>query len=205
MKQRFAGSLAAATMIAMLAVALVSAASDPVTRGDAARLQAKIDKINKTGVGTRPAKPVRTPVSETEVNAYLRYEVADQLPVGVADPLVSILGDGRVSGSATVDLTQVANSRKTTGGMLDPYSYLAGSLPITANGLLKSKDGVASFSLESVAISGVPVPVWILQEIVTSYTRSPTSPKGVALDEPFPLPAGIQEIQIDRGQAVVIQ
>jgi hypothetical protein len=45
----------------------------------------------------------------------------------------------------------------------------------------------------------------MLQEIVTAYTRSAAAPQGVALDKPFSLPAGIREIQLGRGQAIVIQ
>ena len=106
--------------------------------------------------------------------------------------------------SDLVDLSQVGKSKKT-GGMLDPYSYLGGTLPVTANGVLKSKNGVASFVLESASISGVPMPVWMLQEIVSYYSKSAESPQGVSIEKPFALPAGIREIQIDRGQAVVIQ
>jgi hypothetical protein len=51
----------------------------------------------------------------------------------------------------------------------------------------------------------VPMPVWMLQEVVSYYSKSTTSPQGVTIEKPFPLPAGIREIQIDRGQAVVIQ
>ena len=121
------------------------------------------------------------------------------------DPWVSILGDGRLSGRATVDLSQVGKDRKSSGGVLDPYNYLTGSLPVTADGVLRTKDGVANFSLESASISGVPVPVWMLQDIVTSYSKSETSPQGVAIDKPFALPAGIREIQLARGQAIIVQ
>jgi hypothetical protein len=203
MKQRTARFLAVPALVALLGVGIYSAASDPVSRRDAARLQAKIDRINKNGAERRGA--MKTPVSEAELNSYLRYELGDKLPAGVKDPWVSILGDGRVSGRATVDLSEVSKNRKASGGMLDPYSYLTGSVPVQANGLLKSKDGVASFVLESASVSGVPVPVWMLQDIVTSYSKSPESPQGVALDKPFALPAGIREIQIARGQAIVIQ
>lgn len=205
MKQRTSRRLAVSTVLVMLGLAIVSAAADPISRRDAVRLQAKIDKISETGVGARPATPVRTPLTEAELNAYLRYEAADKLPTGVTDASVSILGEGRVSGRATVDLSQVGKSRKSSNGMLDPYSYLTGLLPVTANGVLKAKDGVASFALESAAISGLPVPVRMLQDIVTSYTRSSTLPQGVSIDKPFSLPAGIREIQLDRGQAIVIQ
>ena len=78
-------------------------------------------------------------------------------------------------------------------------------MPIVADGVLKSKDGMATFALESASVSGVPVPVWMLQEIVSYYSKSPESPQGIAIDKPFSLPAGIREIQLDRGQAVVIQ
>src|SRR5713226_3868357 len=99
--------------LVVLGACFVLAASDPVSRRDAARLQAKIDRINKNAAARRGA--VKTSVSEAEVNAYLRYELGDKLPAGVKDPWVSILGDGRVSGRATVDLSEVAKSRKTAG------------------------------------------------------------------------------------------
>src|SRR5207244_9692035 len=100
------------------------------------RRQAKIHRIKKKDAGERRSA-LNTPISENEVNSYLRYELGDKLPTGVKDPWVSIVGDGRLSGRAVVDLSQVGKSKKT-GGMLDPYSYLGGTLPITANGVLKS-------------------------------------------------------------------
>ena len=204
MKLRTARLVALSVFIGIFGSAAVSAGVDPVSRREAARLQAKIDKINKNVTGRRPAVPMRTPVTEAELNSYLQYELSDKLPTGVKNPWVSILGDNRVSGRATVDLGQVGQGHKSSG-VMDPYNYLTGSLPITANGVLKSKNGVASFALESASISGVPVPVWMLQEIVSYYSKSPTSPQGIAIDKPFPLPSGIREIQLDRGQATVIQ
>jgi hypothetical protein len=194
------------TLIAVLIVgvaAVATHAADPVSRRDAARLQGKIDRINKLG-GLRGRVATRTPISEAELNSYLQYELGDRVPTGVKDPWVSILGDGRVSGRATVDLGQVGQSRKS-GGMLDPFSYLTGSLPLVVNGVLRTKGGVGSFALESASLSGVPVPAWMLQEIVGYYSKSPTDPNGVSLDKPFALPSGIQEIEIDKGLAVVVQ
>src|SRR5260221_2370759 len=199
MKNHNARLIALSIVIGTLGAAVVSAGVDPVSRRDAARLQVKIDKINKNVPGVRRSVPLRTPVTEAELNAYLRYELGDKLPAGVTDPSVSILGNNRVSGRATVDLSQVGKAHKSTG-MMDPYNYLTGSVPITADGVLKSKDGVANFELESASVSGLPVPVWMLQEIVTQYSKSPDAPQGVSLAKPFPLPAGIREIQLDRGQ-----
>lgn len=179
------------------------AAADPVTRRDAARLQAKLEKITKNGTG-KPAAAARTAITEAELNSYLQYELGDRIPEGVKDPWVSILDENRVSGRAVVDLNQVAKSKKS-GAMLDPWSLVGGNLPLTVNGLLRTKNGVGTFGVESVAISGVPVPSWMLQEIVSYYSKSSTAPQGVSLEKPFELPAGIREIQLARGQAIVVQ
>jgi len=178
-------------------------AADPVSRRDAARLQAKLDRIAK-GSLTGGKTLATTPITETEINSYLRYELGDRIPAGVTDPWVSILEEGRLSGRATVDLARVGESRKS-GGMLDPFNLLTGSLPLTVNGVLRTKNGVGTFAVESASISSVPVPVWMLQEIVSYYSKSESSPNGVALDKPFVLPNGIREIQTARGQATVVQ
>jgi hypothetical protein len=181
----------------------LGAQADPVTRRDAARLQAKLEKITKNGTGAR-AVATRTPISEAELNSYLRYELGDRIPPGVSEPWVSLLGDSRVAGRAVVDLGQVAHSHKS-GSMIDPWSLIGGSLPLVVNGVLRTKNGIGTFGVESVSISGVPVPTWMLQEIVGYYSKSSAAPQGVSIDKPFDLPAGIREIQLDRGQAVVVQ
>ena len=194
-----------AALLVITAVAGLFAA-ETVSRRDAARLQAKIDQItrNATHATLRRGGAARTPITESEVNSYLRYELGDRIPAGVSEPWVALLDDGRLSGKATVDLARVAKSRKT-GGMLDPFSLLGGSLPVAVNGVLRTKDGIGSFALESVSISGVPVPTWMLQEIVSYYSKSESAPEGVSIDKPFVLPSGIREIQLARGQAVVVQ
>jgi hypothetical protein len=197
------GALLSCLLVFSLGAGLFATAADPVTRRDAARLQAKLDTITKNGSGKR-AVAARTAITESELNSYLRYELGDRIPAGVTDPWVSILGENRVSGRAVVDLGQVAKSRKS-GGMLDPWNLVGGSLPLTVNGVLHTKNGVGTFGVESVSISGVPVPSWMLQEIVSYYSKSSSDPQGVSIDKPFALPSGIREIQLDRGQAVVVQ
>lgn len=178
-------------------------AAEPVTRRDAARLQAKLDKITR-GPAAAGKAPATTAITEAEVNSYLQFELRDRIPEGVTDPWVSILDNGRLAGKATVDLARVGKSRKS-GGMLDPFNFLTGSMPLAVNGVLKTKNGVASFAVESASVSSVPVPVWMLQEIVSYYSKSESAPNGVALDKPFVLPNGIREIRTARGQATVVQ
>ena len=61
------------------------------------------------------------------------------------------------------------------------------------------------FQLESAAVGGMPIPKLVLQEIVGYYSRTPQNPSGINLDDPFALPARIREIQVQRGQAIVVQ
>jgi hypothetical protein len=193
------------TASALIAGLFVSSlfAADPVTRRDAARLQAKLDKITK-GPAAVGKVPSTTAITETEVNSYLQFELKDRIPEGVTDPWVSILENGRLAGKATVDLARVGKSRKSSG-MLDPFNFLSGSLPLAVNGVLKTKNGIANFAVESASISSVPVPVWMLQEVVSYYSKSEDAPNGVAIDKPFALPNGIREIRTARGQATVVQ
>ena len=195
-------ALALSTLAAATLASVVFAA-DPISRRDAARLQAKIDRITKnSSLAGKTAS--RTPVTEAEVNSYLRYELGDQIPAGVSEPYVSLLDEGRLAGKATVDLARVSQSRKSTG-MLDPFNFLTGTMPLAVNGVLRTKNGIATFALESASVSGVPVPTWMVQEIVSYYSKSASAPQGVSLDKPFALPSGIREIQLARGQAIVIQ
>jgi hypothetical protein len=191
-----------------LAAALAAAASGAGAdvrpqRRDADLMKQKVAAIS--AFGERPGRQSRrTTVTETEVNAYLVYDAHSDLPVGVVDPWVTILGTGRVSGRAVVDLDAVRKDKKPTS-MLDPMSYLTGRLPITATGVLTTNNGVGRFALESAAVSGIPIPKIVLQEIVSYYSRTPQNPAGISLDGPFALPARIREIHVERGQAIVVQ
>ncbi len=61
------------------------------------------------------------------------------------------------------------------------------------------------FDLESAAVSGVPVPTSVLQDIVAYYSRTADDPQGVRLDDGFKLPAQIKQIEVGQGQAIVVQ
>ncbi len=170
---------------------------------DAETLRQKVATINAHA--ERPsAQGRRTTITENEVNSYLVYDAPQQLPAGVVEPSVTILGTGRLSGRAVVDLDAVRKSKASTS-ILDPTNYLTGRLPVTATGTLTTNKGMGRFQLESATVGGVPVPKILLQEIVSYYSRSADKPAGIGLDDPFALPARIREIQVERGQAIVVQ
>jgi len=196
-----AGMMVAAIMVA---VARPYAEADPArSRQDADLLKQKVVAIVEFGASS-PRAPRRTTVTEAELNAYLALDAATDLPTGVVEPSVSIPGPGRLSGRAVVDLDAVRKEQPPQG-LLDPRRLLAGRLPVTATGRLQTSNGIARFSLESAAVGGIRMPKAVLQEILTYYSRTPDLPEGLSLDQPFALPSNIREIQVDRGQAIVIQ
>lgn len=196
------------TSLAIVSAALVALAATPradvrATKRDAQLLKQKVATI-QAHADRASNVPRRTTVTESEVNSYLVLEAKEQLPAGVVEPSVTILGTGRLSGRAVVDLDAVRRQKNPTS-LLDPMNYLTGRLPVTATGVLTTSHGVGHFQLESASVSSVPIPKLLLQEIVSYYSRTPEKPSGVSLDDPFALPSRIREIQVQRGQAIIVQ
>ncbi len=169
---------------------------------DADHFDAKLNAILQRG-GARSGSPLRTTVTENEVNAYLVHRGRAQMAAGIVDPKIRILGGGRVTCQAVVDLDAVRESRPRS--MFDPMRLVSGRLPVVATGVVHAKGGVGTIAVESVLVSGFQVPHVVLQELVSYYSKSSAYPDGIPLDSTFVLPAGIREIEVWTGQAVIIQ
>jgi hypothetical protein len=158
---------------------------------------------------TRPSPNVNpgqrmTPITERELNAYFRYDMRDYFPAGVTEPLLRIVGEGRVIAYAVVDLDAVRDAQSSSGWM-NPMRFLSGRLPVTASGVIEAQHGTARFLVDSVDVSGVPVPKSLLQQVLSYYSRTNENPQGLNLDDAIDLPAGIREIRVQPGQAIVVQ
>ena len=195
--------LAVALAGGLATAASTVAMTTAVSREQAEAFQQKLVRIVQQGE-SKSDRERSTTVTEGEVNSYLTFKAGDQLPVGVTEPSVAIQSQGRLSGRAVVDL-DVIRKKRSSGGWLDPTSYLTGTLPVTATGVLRTADGQGRFQLETAAVSGVPIPKAFLQEIVGFYTRTAADPDGIGIDDPFELPAEIRRIDADNGKAVIIQ
>ena len=181
------------------------AAQGRLSREDADRFQSKLTRIVAFGNAptAKAAKPQNIPVTDAEVNSYLKYNAGEQIPTGIVDPVLNALGDGRVSGRAVVDLDAVRTQKKR--GWLDPLGYLTGRLPVTASGVLTTKDGKGQFVLQSAEVSGITVPKSVLQELLSYYSKTPENPEGINMDAPFELPSRIREIKVGAGTSTVVQ
>src|SRR5688500_13339009 len=76
------------------------------TKQEADRFQGKLVRIVETGHKPRAQTEaqITTQMTDAEVTAYLRHNARDQVPVGILEPTLTALGDGRVGGRAVVDL-----------------------------------------------------------------------------------------------------
>ena len=192
-----------ALVILVLTSALATAQAANTSRPQAETFAKKIAVINQhaeRGVKT----PRRTTLTENELNSWFAFRSQPLLPTGLSQPKVTIVGNGKLMGSAIFDLEAIAKERGSGGG-LDVWSYLGGRLPLSISGILHTQDGRARFELQSADISGVPVPRTLIQELLSMYTRSPEKPQGSRLDDTFELPANIKQIEVGQAQAIVVQ
>lgn len=175
-----------------------------VSKEDGDRLQRKIDEIVKNGAAPA-ARSKKTPVSESEVNSYLAFNVRDKIPKGLSQPQITIAGSGALAGRVLMDLGEFNRNRRSQGGLMDPLAYLSGKVPVTARGFLRADNGKGRLQLGSAEIYGVNLPKPLVREMVSYFSRTPENPGGFDIDAPFALPAKIRAIAINQGEAIVAQ
>lgn len=149
-------------------------------------------------------KPLSTTFTQAETNSYLKFNAGDLLPTGMTQPMVTLIGQGRLSGQAVIDL-DIVRQKSSSGGWLDPTSYLTGKLPVTASGRVVTGDGKARFEIERAEVSGVPIPRSFLAQMVNFFTRTADNPKGSSIDDTFEMPANIRSIDVEPGRFIVHQ
>jgi len=196
---------AALSALIALAPLVVLVAAPKVSPQQADAFAKKLAIISaQSTLATRAATVRRTSVSEDEVNSWFAYRAQPLLPQGMSEPQLTIVGNGRMMGTATLDLDTIAKQRRSSG-ILNPWNLVGGRVPVTVAGTLHTENGRGQFDVEETTVSGLPVPTSLLQELVAYYSRTPTAPQGIRLDDPFELPANIRQIEVGQGKAVVIQ
>lgn len=196
--------------IVVMAVALsgaASAQSPAAAKRDSEKVQkhlsAMLVRAATPPVKGKPLPALRTVLTDREINAWLAADGKESVPAGLVGPQVTFTGPGKLVLRGVVDLDAVRKSRER--GWLDPFAYLNGLMTISLNGVLSGADGQGTFDVEAAMLGNVPVPKVLLQELITYYSRSPEFPDGITLNKPFPLPAGVRNLAIQRGAATVVQ
>lgn len=194
------------TAAVLLAACAALAAQGGSAHADARSLQQKLIAIVTRGDLPAAASPLpiqRTTLTEREVNAYFQVYGPEFLPEGVREPRISIGQGGRVTTRAVVDLD--AAFKPTERSWLDPLAWVSGRVELSSTGILRTANGKGVLTIESATLNGVSVPVSVLQEVVSYYSRTPESPAGFRLGEPFDLPSSIKAVETMPGRAIVVQ
>jgi hypothetical protein len=190
-------------LITALVVAGSVVMAAPLTKPLSDTFAKKIVLVQKMA-GEKATRNRPTAFTQDETNSYLKYGAGDLLPTGLTQPEIMMLGQGRVSGKAIVDL-DVVRQKQSSGGWFDPTSYLTGKLLVTASGRIVTWDGKGKFELASAEVSGVPIPKSFLAQMVNFFTRTADNPKGSSIDDTFELPAKIRTIDVEQGRFVLHQ
>jgi hypothetical protein len=200
MTRRF---LPAAGTVLLASAVLVQAAAQDLTRAEALSLEKKLAAILERGnrAPAQGAQPLRTPMTEREINAYLKF--SGQMPAGLVEPRLTIADANRVDARALIDLDAIRKSKPR--GTFDPLGYVSGSVEAIVSGNLYASNGKGVFQLRSATVGGVSVPRTLLQEIITFYSRTPDHPNGWDMDSPFDLPHNIRQVEVRRGAATIVQ
>ncbi len=143
------------------------------------------------------APPKQHRLSEDELNAWVALQLREQRPPGLQELLVKLRPDDRLGALMTIDLDEAGVS----GGSSWLMSMLTGRQDVEFEGHLQSSEGRARYQIERVRINGYPVPVSLVESLLSRWGQGMEPP--IDFREPFELPYQIQQIRIDTGVVTI--
>ena len=183
---------------AIVLVGLAAALAAPVISPENSRsAQEKLDRIAEGKI--RPGASVV--LTEDEINSFLRYDYAADLPKGIEEPRVRLEPD-RVLGSATVDFLEWQSQTEASPGLLVSW-LLRGKRPVEAVCRYTSANGYGRADVESVKISGVPISGSAVNFLIENLV-TPRYPEAV-VGRPVPLGFHLQQVRVEKGRVVVVR
>jgi hypothetical protein len=166
------------------------------------RLQEKLDELIANGAAS-PVSRKTTTFSENEVNTALSVQLKENIPKGIYDPQVRLLGNSRISARVVVDVDEF--KRRSKRGSAGPLNFFGGKIPVLVRGDLIAREGQGQFKLQSAEANGIPLPKSLVLELLATYTRTKEKPDGFNIEKPFELPASIRAVVINPGEALFEQ
>jgi hypothetical protein len=139
----------------------------------------------------------RVELTTAELTAY----VTPDLPDGIRNPRLEILGPGRVKGSALVDFNRVRRAQGAQPGWL-MSRLLEGERPVAVTGRIRSGNGQATVDVDKVEIGGLVIDGATLDFLVRNFLE-PAYPNA-AVGEPFELGHRIDKIDVQPGSVSVL-
>ena len=160
----------------------------------------KLDERERLGVTRGQPAPPALVASEGEINSYLNLSLGSKLPAGLADVQV-LLDRDRIAARAVVDLEKV-RARTTDSGRWSPLSYLTGRVPLEVKGRYRhGQEGFGSLEVEEIWLASFPIPVSLLEQVVSSAAPAGKDARRFDIQAPFRLPYAAKRLRVQKGQA----
>jgi hypothetical protein len=183
--------------IALAATLLLSSAAMllAVSLEESRSAAVKLDRISLGQMN--PGEQIT--LTQDELNSFLQYDYAGLIPGGIRNLHVELESDtGIVSGRA--DLSQLGGAQDASTRLLlmmlrGEHAFVARVRYVSSGG--QARADVDSFLLDNRELKG-PILDWIVKNYVA------TDLEGFALGQPSSLSNNIDQIRLERGQAVVV-
>ena len=176
----------------MSALGLAAASSEEKGRAAAE----KLERISNDELG--PGEEVV--LCEDELNSYLLYEVAEQIPPGVRDLRVRLLKDvGVVTGY--IDFSRLSSNSSSSPGML-LLSLLRGERAVRAEVFYVSASGMGRAEIRSFKVDGREMQGAVLDWLVSTFVAPNFD--GFELGEATPLGHQLDEVRLETGRMVFV-
>lgn len=173
-------------LLGFAVLALAMHAEDPA----AARVRAKLDLISEEVA--RPGSTIVFPPAD--VNAWVREELAESVPMGVRESLVTF-GTDTIELSAIVDIRKIAESDgKQINAMVG--KLLEGERPVKMSLRTESAGGRLTVFLTAVEISGLPVTGAALDLLVRAVLLPLYPDADAKINEAFDLKYRMERVSV---------
>jgi len=170
--------------VCFVILALALHAEDPA----AERIRAKLDLISDEVA--RPGSTIAFPLGD--VNAWVREELAESVPMGIRETLVTF-GTDTLELSAIIDIRKIAEKDgKQLNSMV--AKLLEGERPIKMSLRTESAGGRLTVFVNAVEISGLPVSGIVLDLLIRTVLH-PLYPKA-KVNEPFDLEYRMERVSV---------
>ena len=168
---------------------------DDISPEAAASLGRKIAAIRGAEGDSGRTEPEALIASEIELESFVLYSMADEIPAKVETIDIAI-GNDLIS--AATELTF-----ETEEGSGNPIvdALLGGTHSLFIEGRLTTDSGQGRFELQRVRVDGFPVPLLVIEALIRRFV-TPRFPE-VDLDSSFRIPWGIEEVGLTPGLATI--
>jgi hypothetical protein len=164
--------------------------------------QSKLMELSSTPPAkSGPLRPVV--ITDDEVNSFIKYDRPAFLPPSVRDLDIHFKPDG-IHGAANVNFDELkpSQSSESTLGAGLLATIFRGNQHLSALGVLKTKDGTGTLTMQDVQIGNTKLSDWLVNWLIQTYVESEYK---IDLSKPFLLPNRVTRIEFAPGQAIFVR